>query len=225
MKEVIVITKKTRQRNLKREYIEATYDILCESGMEGFTIRNVSERVGCSSAALYKHFSDASHLLSLASVRFLRKYSEDIVYISKMESDYLEMNLLLWEKFVLYSFENLPIFENLFFGKTTPKIQEIVLEYYAEFPEELAQLSGYFSLVMQSGNLRERDFIMLKRAAEEGRISLESVDYLSKSDVYIYRGMIEAYRDCWDHPGMAQKAAAEYMDLIRHNYNLHILEK
>ena len=69
-----MITKKTRQKNLKRDYIEATYEILRESGMEGFTIRSVAERVGCSSAALYKHFTDANHLLSLASVRYLRKY-------------------------------------------------------------------------------------------------------------------------------------------------------
>ena len=48
-----MITKKTKQKNLKRDYIEATYDILCENGMEGFTIRKVAEKVGCSSAALY----------------------------------------------------------------------------------------------------------------------------------------------------------------------------
>ena len=219
-----MITKKSRQKNLKRDYIEATYEILRESGMEGFTIRSVAERVGCSSAALYKHFTDANHLLSLASVRYLRKYSEDTAHISQTESDYLKMNLLLWERFVYYSFENLPIFENLFFGKNTAKIQEIVLEYYAEFPEELAQLSGYFSLIMQSSNLRERDFIMLKQAADEGRITLESADYLSKTDVYIYRGMLAAYRDCWNQPGMVQKATREYMDLICHNYQLHTID-
>lgn len=220
-----MITKKGRQKNLKREYIEATYSILCESGFDGFTIRNVSERIGCSSAALYKHFSDANHLLSLASVRYLRKYSEDIAYYSRTVSDYLEMNLLLWERFACYSFENLPIFENLFFGNNTAKIQEIVLEYYAVFPEELAQLSGYFSLIMQSSNLRERDFIVLKRAADEGRITLESADYLSRTDVYIFRGMLSAYRDCWDQQGVAEKATSEFMELIRHNYRLHILEK
>ena len=99
-----------------------------------------------------------------------------------------------------------------------------MLEYYAEFPEELAQLSGYFSLIMQSSNLRERDFIMLKQAADEGRITLESADYLSKTDVYIYRGMLAAYRDCWNQPGMVQKATREYMDLIRHNYQLHTID-
>ena len=145
-----MITKKTKQKNLKRDYIEATYDILCENGMEGFTIRKVAEKVGCSSAALYKHFKDADHLLSLASLRYLSQYSEDIAFLSQLESDYLEMNLLMWESFAYYSFENIPIFENLFFGKKTSKIQEIVLEYYTEFPEDLTKLSGYFKMIIQS---------------------------------------------------------------------------
>lgn len=218
-------TKEKRRKNLKREYIEATYDILCEQGVDGFTIRSVSERIGCSSAALYKHFPDANHLLSLASVRYLRRYSEDTAFLSQMESNYLEMNLLLWESFAYYSFENLPIFENLFFGKNTAKIQEIILEYYAEFPEDLAHLSGYFSMVMQSSNLLERDFIVLKRAADAGMITLESADYLSKMDVYIFRGMITAYREYANESGIARKATKEFMDLLRHNYRIHLIEK
>lgn len=218
-------TKEKRRKNLKREYIEATYDILCEQGVDGFTIRSVSERIGCSSAALYKHFPDANHLLSLASVRYLRRYSEDTAFLSQMESNYLEMNLLLWESFAYYSFENLPIFENLFFGKNTAKIQEIILEYYAEFPEDLAHLSGYFSMVMQSSNLLERDFIVLKRAADADMITLESADYLSKMDVYIFRGMITAYREYANEPGIARKATKEFMDLLRHNYRIHLIEK
>ncbi|MEE0775793.1 MAG: TetR/AcrR family transcriptional regulator [Bacillota bacterium] len=218
-----MITKRGRQRNLKRDYIEATYDILCEVGMEGFTIRKVADRVGCSSAALYKHFSDAEHLISLASVRYLRNYSADTAFLSQMESDYLEMNLLLWESFAYYSFENIPIFENLFFGKNTKKIQEIVLEYYAEFPDDLAKLSGYFLMIMQSSNLLERDFIMLKRAADEGRITLKSADFLSKTDVYIYRGMLMMYRDSYKEPGVARKATREFIDLLRENYRMHLI--
>ena len=220
-----MITKNTHHRTLKREYVEATYDILRESGIDGFTIRKVAERVGCSSAALYKHFSNADHLLALASVRYLRRYAEDIAAISKGEDDYLKVNLLLWERFAFYSFENLPIFENLFFGENNVKIQEIILEYYSIFPEELAHLGSYFTMVMQSNNLRERDFIMLKRAADQGSITLESADYLSKTDVYIFRGMLALYRYRWGEPGMAQKATDEYMELIRYNYSLHMLKK
>ena len=220
-----MITKKTKQKNLKRDYIEATYDILCENGMEGFTIRKVAEKVGCSSAALYKHCKDADHLLSLASLRYLSQYSEDIAFLSQLESDYLEMNLLMWESFAYYSFLNIPIFENLFFGKETSNIQEIVLEYYTEFPEDLTKLSGYFKMIIQSNNLRERDFIMLKRAADEGQLTLESADLLSRMDVYIFRGMLMAYRETYREAGVAKKATKEFVDILRKNYRLHLLDK
>ncbi len=220
-----MITKKTKQKNLKRDYIEATYDILCENGMEGFTIRKVAEKVGCSSAALYKHFKDADHLLSLASLRYLSQYSEDIAFLSQLESDYLEMNLLMWESFAYYSFLNIPIFENLFFGKETSNIQEIVMEYYSEFPEDLTKLSGYFKMIIQSNNLRERDFLMLKRAVDAGMLGFESADLLSRMDVYIFRGMLMAYRETYREPGVAKKATKEFVDILRKNYRLHLLDK
>lgn len=216
-----MITKNNGQRNLKREYIEATYEILREVGMEGFTIRKVADKVGCSSALLYKHFQDAEHLVSLASVRYLRRYSEDTQALSSNASDYLELNLLLWESFAFYAFKNIPIFENLFFGKNIERIQKIVFEYYQEFPEEISGLQGYFPILIQSNNLMERDFMMLKRAADDGRITLAAADFLSKTDVYIFRGMLDIYRSTYTESGVARRATNEFMALIRENYRLH----
>ena len=215
-----MITKNNGQKNLKKKYIEATYEILQEVGMEGFTIRKVADKVGCSSALLYKHFHDAEYLVSLASVRYLRQYSEDTQMLSSSASDYLELNLLLWESFAFYAFNNIPIFENLFFGKNIEKIQEIVFEYYQEFPEEISGLHGYFPILIQSNNLMERDFMMLKKASDDGQITLADADFLSKTDVYIFRGMLDLYHNSYTDPDVARKATNEYMALIRENYRL-----
>lgn len=220
-----MITKNNGQRNLKRKYIEATYEILEQVGMEGFTIRKVADKVGCSSALLYKHFHDAEHLVSLASVRYLRQYSQDTQTLSSSASDYLELNLLLWESFAFYAFKNIPIFENLFFGKNMERIQEIVFEYYQEFPEEISGLQGYFSILMQSNNLIERDFMMLKKAANDGYITLDAADFLSRTDVYIFRGMLDLYRSTYADPDVARKATNEFMTLIRENYELHRVKR
>lgn len=220
-----MITKHDKKHNFKKEYIRATYEILQEVGMEGFTIRKVADQVGCSSALLYKYFQDADHLVALASVHYLREYSEDIRTISAKVSDSLELNLLLWEKFALYSFRDVPIFENLFFGKNTEKVQEIVFEYYREFPEDISSLQGYFPLMMQSGNLIERDFMMLKKACDDGWITLESADFLSRTDIYIFRGMLALYRDSYGEPGIALKVTKEFMALIRENYRLHQIKE
>lgn len=210
-------------RNTKKEYIEATYNILVQDGIDGITIRKVADAVGCSSAALYKHFDDLDHLISLASVRFLRSYAEDTRMLSRLDLNPLELNLQLWECFAYYSFENIPIFENLFFGKNIENIQKNISDYYQEFPDELTDMRGYLNLLMRSSNIMERDFIMLKRGVDAGMIDLESADYLSKTDIYVFRGMLASYRLTYKEPGVAQKAIREFMNIITRNYNDQLL--
>ena len=80
-------------------------------------------------------------------------------------------------------------------------------------------------MIIQSNDLRERDFIMLKRAADEGQLTLESADLLSRMDVYIFRGMLMAYRETYREAGVAKKATKEFVDILRKNYRLHLLDK
>ena len=42
----------------RRKYIDAAYRILERDGLDGISIRKVADEVGCSSAALYKHFAN-----------------------------------------------------------------------------------------------------------------------------------------------------------------------
>ena len=53
----------------KRKYIEAAYDLLARDGLDGVSIRKVAEEVGCSSAALYRHFPDIDNLVAVSSIR------------------------------------------------------------------------------------------------------------------------------------------------------------
>lgn len=211
-------------RNTKRNFINATYEILISDGIEGFTIRKVARAVGCTSAVLYKHFNNADHLLALASIRFLSRYAEDTKFLAQLDFNPLELNLQLWECFAYYAFENIPIFENLFFGNSIETFQETVLEYYQEFTEEISDLKDYLVILMRSNNIIERDFIMLKRAADAGMITLKSADYLSKVDVYIFRGMLSTYRDKYGNTEVTRMATKEYMDIIRKMYKMHTIK-
>jgi len=66
----------------------------------------VAEEVGCSSAALYRHFPDVDKLVAVASIRCLYDYMEDARYLSRVEMNPLELNLQLWECLAFYSFRN-----------------------------------------------------------------------------------------------------------------------
>ena len=52
----------------KRKYIEAAYELLERDGVQGVSIRKVAEEVGCSSAALYRHFPDIEKLVAVSSL-------------------------------------------------------------------------------------------------------------------------------------------------------------
>ncbi|MFR3548257.1 TetR/AcrR family transcriptional regulator, partial [Blautia sp.] len=57
------------ENNTKQMLIEAAYNMILEKGAENIRVRDLAKRVGCSAAALYKHFESLDYLLALASVR------------------------------------------------------------------------------------------------------------------------------------------------------------
>ena len=175
----------------KRKYIEAAYDLLRRDGLEGVSIRKVAEEVGCSSAALYRHFPDIDKLTAVASIRFLRDYIGDARILSQVELNPLELNLQLWECLAYYSFRNADVFENMFFGDAGGSLYpQAAAEYFEQYPEDLAGLKDFMLDMVQNTTITERDSILLNRAAEMGMLSSESAEYLCKVDSYLYHGML-----------------------------------
>jgi|GEM_PF-1673590 len=211
--EVSPMTRKT-----KKDYIEAAYALIVKEGIEHVTIRQVADEVGSSSASLYRHFDNLDHLLALASVRFLRSYSNDASYIAQVDLNPMELELELWECFAYYAFKDVPIFENLFFGGDSDRTQHIILEYYYNFPEELSHVRPYITEMMSEGNLIMRDRYVLTQAVKSGMITEESCMRLSKIATYLLRGMLQAYRETYQVEGVARRAMIEFMDLMRSLY-------
>ncbi|MEV6303150.1 TetR/AcrR family transcriptional regulator [Actinoplanes sp. NPDC051861] len=53
--------------DLRAALIEASFGLLAENGLHGFSVAAVARRSGVSSAAPYRHFPDRDHLLSAVS--------------------------------------------------------------------------------------------------------------------------------------------------------------
>lgn len=209
----------------KRKYIEAAYELLVRDGLEGVSIRKVAEEVGCSSAALYRHFPDIEKLVAVASIRFLCDYIEDARYLSRVELNPLELNLQLWECLAFYSFRNATVFENLFFGDPTGRLySEAVSEYFTYYPEDLMGLKDFMFDMFMHSTIVERDSILLERAEEEGMLSSKSADYLLKVDTYLYRGMLANLRGKeLDEEGF-REATHEFMQLLIRSYTTQLEE-
>ena len=208
----------------KRKYIEAAYELLARDGLEGVSIRKVADEVGCSSAALYRHFPDIDKLVAVASIRFLEDYIEDARLLSKVDLNPLELNLQLWECLAFYSFRNADVFENLFFGSVDGGLYtEAVIEYFEEYPEVLIGLKDFMlDMFQKATTIAERDSVLLNRAVECGMLSRDSAAYLCKIDSYLFRGMLADVcgRDLEEED--FRWITREFMDLVIRSYTLQL---
>ncbi len=209
----------------KRKYIEAAYELLARDGLEGVSIRKVADEVGCSSAALYRHFPDIDKLVAVASIRFLRDYIEDARLLSKVDLNPLELNLQLWECLAYYSFRNADVYDNLFFGMSEGDMYATAIkEYFTEYPEDLSGLKDFMLDMFKNATIAERDSILLNRAAQSGMLSRDAAAYLCKIDTYLFRGMLADVRgrdlDEEDYRWITR----EFMDLVIRSYTTQLEE-
>ena len=203
----------------KRKYIEAACELLERDGLKGVSIRKVAEEVGCSSAALYRHFPDIDKLIAVASIRFLRDYIEDARALSQVDLNPLELNLQLWECLAFYSFRNADLFENLFFGDPTGRLySEAVTEYFTSYPDDLMGLKDFMFDIFMTGSIAERDAILVERAEASGMLTADSSRFLCKVASYLYRGMLASLRGTnLDEEGF-RAATHEFMQLLIRAY-------
>lgn len=209
----------------KRKYIEAAYELLMRDGLEGVSIRKVADEIGCSSAALYRHFPDIDKLVAVASMRFLRDYIEDAGVLSKVDLNPLELNLQLWECLAYYSFRNADVYENLFFGDAGADLYtEAAAEYFEQYPEDLVGLKDFMLDMFRNATISERDSILLNRAAECGMLTKDAAAYLCKVDTYLYRGMLSDVRGRDLEEDDFRWVTREFMDLIIRGYMTQLEE-
>jgi AcrR family transcriptional regulator len=68
--------------NLRAELIEASFALLAEHGLAGFSVAKVARSVGVSTASPYRHFADRDHLLAAvaaqAAVELTQRIREDV---------------------------------------------------------------------------------------------------------------------------------------------------
>lgn len=203
----------------KQRFVEAAFEILRDEGLDGLSIRSVANRLGVTSAALYKHFSDIEHLTAVASVGFLREYIEDARVLSNLELYPLELNLQLWESLSYHAFQHAPIIEKLFFdSEHIGNTFQIVSEYYELFPFELVDMKDYMITMLTSGTMIERNAILLSQAMEAGILRSDRFEFLNNSDVYIFRGMLASFKDRNQPENQALRKSNEFMNLLSINY-------
>lgn len=207
----------------KREYIQITSKIMESEGVKGVSIRRVAKESGCTSAVLYKHFVDLQHLITVASVRFLEPYIAEFRRVSKREDlSSIQLDLYLWKVFITEAFLNRPYYEIMFFGKEREMLEECIYEYYTFFPDVEKDLDGFGVSIIFSSNLREREYMRLRRAAHEGLISMDNAGLLSRLSTAVFRGIFIQYDYDEKNNASLRLAADDCFSLVENIFQKYV---
>ena len=122
-------------RNNKISLINATMDMIHESGIQSVSARSLGARVGMNSALIYRYFRDIDELVLFACVHALQEYTNDMVVSSSEldpdndESYDADIYMLSWEIFCNHAFNNPEEFNTLFFSRHSADLPDVIREY------------------------------------------------------------------------------------------------
>ena len=210
----------------KQKFVIETYELLAEKGYENLRVRDIANRVGCTAAALYKHFDSVDHLVMLASVRFLDAYAEELMAITRYSPDPLTLDLQAWRCFINHAFENPPIYTRLFWENVTGfSLGDIMAEYTLLFDRSFDRTNdivyGYYYTAMFEDSMQKRDYIWLRKAAGEGLMTLEDALYVSKINDCIAHASLASHLHDYKQPDIRAAAIEECRSLIERNIEEH----
>lgn len=181
-----------KKKRIMIYFIEATEKLIQEEGLDGLSIRKIAAEAGYNSSTIYNYFSDLEHLTLFGSVRYLREYIGLLSRSLREDMTSLEYFRTIYRCFNDFAFQYPDIFRNLFFGRHSDQLAEVLQIYYTQlFPEELEGISESMRKMMVSGDMKERDRITMQRlvadryvAPEKAEITLDLIVALSQSFLY-----------------------------------------
>ena len=147
----------------KEQFIKATYEILSKEGIQALSIRRLGKVMDCNPANIYRYFTGMDELVLYASLQFLRGYLKDVASCFERIQDGLKLHFAVWRCFAESSFERPEIFDNLFFGKYSARLDQIMKEYYQMYPEELPDIyaeTGEIIAGLKPGRERKEERIV-----------------------------------------------------------------
>ena len=208
-----------KQTKVMTCFIEATEDLMKEDDIDKISIRKIAKRAGYNSATIYYYFEDLEHLILFASIRYLREYTSALAKNIKKEMTTLEKYRTVYETFNYYAFRSPIIFHNMFFGKYSPMLLEVIKEYYDIFPDDLEGHDELLRGLLTQGNMYSRDKQIVYQLVSEGIIDEGKSDItlkiiISVHESYVYEAMIQLDKlDLEAH----EKAFLEIFDYVLDN--------
>ena len=181
----------TRRKRIMVYFIEATRNLIQTEGVDGLSIRKIANEAGYNSATLYNYFHDLEHLTLFGSVCYLRDYVMALSTSLTPEMNSLERFRTIYRCFNDIAFRNPDIFHNMFFGRHSEMLGDVLHTYYYElFPEELADISESMRRMMVTGSMRERDWVTMQDMVQEGFVAPEKAQLTMELIIAVHQNFI-----------------------------------
>ncbi|WNS74840.1 TetR/AcrR family transcriptional regulator [Bacillus sp. DTU_2020_1000418_1_SI_GHA_SEK_038] len=214
--------KEIQMGRMWKYFVDATAEIIEEEGLENVTIRKVADKAGYNSATIYNYFSEISHLIFFASMKFMKNYTDEVSLYIEKGKDPLEKYLLAWECFCNHSFKQPQIFHAVFIMDLGDQPEKLLEDYYKIYPSDLINIPEELKTILFERNVSKRGRSFLEIALKEGFIKEENVDSINELTILIWQGMftnILNNRKSYEFQE-AVKITMDYISEIVNNANL-----
>lgn len=200
--------------NKKKELVFVTYELLKSNAPDSIKIRDIAAQAHCTSTVIYKHFDSLDQLLLIASIHFLEDYVVELQQTIHKNSDALDMLVEMWRVFANYAFQNVEVFDMLFWGKFKDALGDMIFQYYKLFPEKWIDMDALFASVFFNNDINERNGIIMHRAVVNDYFDYHEERLLSDMQCALFHGLLLQYRESYRLPGKAAEGAAQFMEML-----------
>lgn len=186
-----------KRKRIMIYFVEATQKLIQTEGVDGLSIRKIAAEAGYNSATIYNYFHNLEHLTLFGSVCYMRNYVVKLSGALTSDMNALERYRTIYRCFNDFAFEYPDIFHNMFFGRYSSMLGDVLHTYYYElFPEELNGISGPMRKMLVAGSMKERDNIIMEALVEEGFVAPEKAEMTlelmtSLHQHFIYEAVIQ----------------------------------
>lgn len=182
----------TKGIETKRSIVLWTYQKLKEENVSSLTVRRIAGELGYSPSILYRYFESIDELISVSSVHFLYQYMKEYAKLIDSDNDLLEMYLEGWKLFNQYAFDRPDIYYSLFWGRYNNTFSDAIMTHYELFPfSDSEKFPEYCYTMFFTDSITERDYQILHRCVNEGKIEERAAKFLSRSNPLLVKGILE----------------------------------
>ena len=216
-----MIAKDSEKDSVKKRYIDAAITVMEQEGLEAVTARRVSGMIGMNPANIYRHFEDLNELCMFASLSILKEYLLEMRAQVQKTQDSYENLIQSWEVFCENAFQNILVFDQMFFGINRDRLPGVAREYYEMYPEQLEGFDGSWKNVVMSGSFEERCRIALQECCTAGYFQKDDLERLIEVPRYLFMGYLHEAVHSPNDTEQMQKLCRECLTYVKQFFQMY----